>query len=270
MYYRQDNAGCYHSALTIFCAKHVADRNGVIIERSVFSDPWGGKGPCDRKSANIKCHITSFLNSGKDAETVPETVAQMKTAMQPLGRIPGVRVSLCVPPYPFSDTVELSGVSFFNNVSYEEQGMRVWRTYGIGPGKLLSWKCFSVPKADCLPTLTVTDGLNGPAAPFTTVTPRRTADNTHTSNKPESDVVNSSKLFSCPEEGCVMSTQRHSAPQHHLDCGRHTRALEQETLLDKVMVGYSVMLEAGMSTVPEGGLDRDPHGESWRLRSRTC
>ena len=67
-----------------------------------------------------------------------------------------------------------------------------------------------------------------------------------------------------------MSNQRHSALQHHGDCGRHTRALELETLLEKVMVGYSVMLEAGMSTVPEAGLDRDPRGESWRLRSRTC
>ena len=178
VYYRQDNAGCYHSALTIFCAKHVADRNGVIIERSDFSDPRGGKGPCDRKSANIKCHITSFLNSSKDVETV----AQMKTAMQSLGRIPGVRVSLCTPPSPFSDTVKWSGVSFFSNVSYEEQGMRVWRAYGIGPRKLLSWKRFSVPKVDCLPTLTVIDGWNGPAAPFTTVTPRCTADKTPTTS----------------------------------------------------------------------------------------
>ena len=70
--------------------------------------------------------------------------------------------------------------------------------------------------------------------------------------------MNSSELFSCPEEGCVMSYQRHSALQHHLDCGRHTRVLEQKMLLDKTTVGYYVMLEAAMSTIPEAGQDRDP------------
>ena len=36
------------------------------------------------------------------------------------------------------------------------------------------------------------------------------------------------------------------------------RVLEQKMLLDKTTVGYYVMLEAAMSTLPEAGQDRDP------------
>ena len=55
------------------------------------------------------------------------------------------------------------------------------------------------------------------------------------------DELNS--LYSCPEEGCIKAYQRFSALQHHLDCGRHERALEHETLLDKAVHGYSERLQ---------------------------
>ena len=41
VYYRQDNAGCYHSAWTIVDAKVLADKAGVSLERLDFSDPQG-------------------------------------------------------------------------------------------------------------------------------------------------------------------------------------------------------------------------------------
>jgi hypothetical protein len=34
--------------------------------RMDFSDPQGGKGPCDRKAATVKNHLRSSLNSGND------------------------------------------------------------------------------------------------------------------------------------------------------------------------------------------------------------
>ena len=40
-YLRSDNGGCYH-----------------MID---FSDPQGGKGPCDRKAATIKAHVLPTL-----------------------------------------------------------------------------------------------------------------------------------------------------------------------------------------------------------------
>ena len=67
--FRSDNAGCYHSALTIAYAKNVGKEYGVKVQRMDFSDSQGGKGACDRKAATIKSHMRLFLNSGNDIET---------------------------------------------------------------------------------------------------------------------------------------------------------------------------------------------------------
>ena len=55
VYYRQDNAACYHCGATITCGLVLHDQ--VSIKRLDFSDPQGGKGPCDRKAATIKSHM---------------------------------------------------------------------------------------------------------------------------------------------------------------------------------------------------------------------
>ena len=57
VFYRQDNAGCYHCGATIDCASNSGSRNGVQVERLDFSDAQGGKGACDRKAATIKAHV---------------------------------------------------------------------------------------------------------------------------------------------------------------------------------------------------------------------
>ena len=57
------------------------------------------------------------------------------------------------------------------------------------------------------------------------------------------------KLFSCPDDGCIKSFQRFSSLQHHLDVGRHSYALENETLFDKAMISYATKLEQGNAIV---------------------
>ena len=65
------------------------------------------------------------------------------------------------------------------------------------------------------------------------------------------DGSSSSELFSCPEEGCVMTYQRYSSLEQHIQCGKHKRALEQETLLDRAMLKYAYELKKGGSKVEE-------------------
>ena len=69
VFYRQDNAGCYHCGATISCARVLGLHDDVSIKRLVFSDPQGGKGSCDRKAATIKSHMKIHLNSGNDIES---------------------------------------------------------------------------------------------------------------------------------------------------------------------------------------------------------
>lgn len=85
VYLRQDNAGCYHCALTLVTARQVAELNNLCLRRMDFSDPQGGKGSCDRKAATIKSHMAIHLNSGHDIETA----SQMQEAIESFGGVPG-------------------------------------------------------------------------------------------------------------------------------------------------------------------------------------
>ena len=129
---RQDNAGCYHSAATVLGVHQLAIKHNVSM-RMDFSDPQGGKGPCDRKAANIKNHMRSFLNSGHDISNAED----MQSAIQSNSGIRGVATVLCgsltIPdPKPFP---KWDGVSFINDIQMNTEGMRVWRDYGVGDGK---------------------------------------------------------------------------------------------------------------------------------------
>ena len=58
-------------------------------------------------------------------------------------------------------------------------------------------------------------------------------------------------LFSCPEEGCVKTYQRFSSLQHHLDLGKHERALENETFLDRAVLAYADRLQEQFCGIPQ-------------------
>ena len=96
VFYRQDNAGCYHCASTIIGAKVVGDEARVTLKRMDFSDPQGGKGVCDRKAATIKSHMHIYLNEGNDIENA----VQMKAAIESSGGVPAGFVQKIVTIFP--------------------------------------------------------------------------------------------------------------------------------------------------------------------------
>ena len=256
VYYRQDNAGCYHSAWTIVSAKVLADKAGVSLERLDFSDPQGGKGACNRKAATIKSHMQIFLNAGNDIETA----AQMKAAIESSGGVPGVNVTLSeIPERQAKTAVSWEGVSFVNNIQYESDFLRVWKAYNIGPGKIVPWSKFDVPAIEKeLSSIVDLGNERSMQLPFVALKPRTLTLSETTSSdgggdhgSASEDGSSSSELFSCPEEGCVMTYQRYSSLEQHIQCGTHKRALEQETLLDRAMLKYAYELEKGGSKVEE-------------------
>ena len=92
------------------------------------------------------------LNSGNDIETAE----QMKDAMLSSGGIPEVDVTLCkIGEAPTMQSLKIEGISFLNNFRYENKGIRVWKAYGIGPGKLLSCKKLQNPSPNERPVLGV-------------------------------------------------------------------------------------------------------------------
>ena len=228
--------------------------NKMLPPRMDFSDAQGGKGLCDRKAATVKSHMRTFLNSGNDIETVQ----QMKTAIESGGGLRGVRVKLCSIDYPHKKGPKLrwEGVSLVNNVTYEKKGMRVWRAYGVGKGKFLSWSDFQALDNFFMPHLAVIKDTCHPKQPVSAIRARkRSTKESSATVLPDPEYEDSDAeqhgstagLFTCKEEGCIKSFQRFSSLQNHLDVGKHI--LERETFLDKAMVQYAEKLEQGASSL---------------------
>ncbi|XP_071947533.1 uncharacterized protein [Antedon mediterranea] len=255
VYLRQDNAGCYHSALTLLSLPKIAKETKIKIRRIDFSDPQGGKGACDRKAAHIKNHMNKYLNSGKDIEN-PE---QMKAAIESFGGIPGVKVIVCaLPTGTICAAGKWKGVSHINNIEYGSRSMKVWMAYGIGAGQNLLLSKFCVPSK--LPNLIHNKDTTSDQVSFITVKARIQAKTSHEEQadinddeqiESEESPGTPSKLFFCREQGCIRSYQRYSSLEKHLDYENHKNALEHETLYDRAMKLYATQLEEGTSKNPE-------------------
>ena len=139
-YFRQDNAGCYHSSCTILSARVLSMRSGIQVRRIDFSDPQGGKGSCDRKAAQVKAHIKSYVNEGNSVTTPSE----LKTAIESRGGIPGVRVAIVEARNANTKTYKLEGINTLNNFSFSDLGFFAFRAYDVGSGKFLPWSSFEL------------------------------------------------------------------------------------------------------------------------------
>ena len=136
--FRQDNAGCYHSAETILSVNILSKRSGIQINHVDFSDPQGGKGSCDRKAAQIKAHVKSYVNEGCSATNVGE----LKQAIESRGGIPGVRVTVMGVQNKSSKTFKLDSISRLNNFQFTSDGFTAFRAYDLGPGRFFPWSSF--------------------------------------------------------------------------------------------------------------------------------
>lgn len=220
-----------------------------------FSDPQGGKGACDRKAATIKAHIRVHLNEGHDVETAN----QMVDAIQSSGGVPGLNVSLCDSVLSPSSAaqVKLDGVSTVANIEYGSTYIRQWKAYGIGPGKKIPLSKINIAANFQIARLSTCSAGNMcdqfSAVKSRTATTSIASQSSREDPPPISLPSESSELYACPEEGCTKSYQRFSALQKHLDCGKHVRALESETMLDKAIRGYAARLEGQFTSVPQFG-----------------
>lgn len=146
VFYRQDNAGCYHSANTIYTCKGISDRTGIFIKQVDFSDPQGGKGPCDRFAATMKNHVRAWLNEGHDVSNAEE----FQEALLSHGGVPGTRICLLEDlNYPEGLSDKWPGISKINNFEFNKNGIKVWKAYKVGNGKNVPYCDISPGKRKC-------------------------------------------------------------------------------------------------------------------------
>ena len=221
--------------------------------------------------------MNKYLSSGKDIEN-PE---QMKEAIESFEGIPGVKVIVCaLPAAAKSMAGEWDGVSQIKNIEYKNESMTVRMAYNIGPGKVIPLTNFC--QSSTVPKLIYSKETED-AVSFVTVKARQQPKESHKQNcaDPNEDeskdesVDTCSKLFLCPEQGCLKSFQRYSSLEKHLHFENHNYVLEHETLYDKAMKLYATKTEEGsrenLESTENDGLPKSDTGpqlqKGWALKT---
>lgn len=236
IYYRSDNAGCYHSSAVINAAKVVSHRHGIPIKRIDFSDPQGGKDVCDRQAARIKEHVKRYLNEGHDVQNAVE----FHQAIESYGGLQGVVAQVCEVQGHVHEPIgeKIENISLYNNFSYTETGVIVWKAYSIGTGKHLN---LSVTPNAQLPELRIVRPSSKNDMGFKTV-----------QNEPQKaieDCKHDATLL-CPEDGCILFFSTHESLMEHLCIGNHQRDIYRAPIEDRSKLMYAAKIIDGKRHLP--------------------
>jgi hypothetical protein len=91
IFFRSDNAGCYHCKSLIPIVYFLAKKHHLIAKQYDFCDSQTGKDICDRKISPIKKAIYQFANSQNDVKNESE----MKRAIDANPNLTGVQSVVC-------------------------------------------------------------------------------------------------------------------------------------------------------------------------------
>ena len=91
----------------------------------------------DRKAAQIKAHVKSFVSEGGSVTNVGE----LKQAIESRGGVPGLRVTV-MDVQKSAKSYKLDGISKLNNFNFISDGFTAFRAYDLGPGKFFPWSSF--------------------------------------------------------------------------------------------------------------------------------
>ena len=202
----------------------------------------------------MKSAIRRYCNEGHDVLTAND----MHTA---LSQRPVRGTSACVCSIDESkQTLEVNKMDAFSryhNFRYEKNGIRVWRAYRIGSGKLIKFSNL-ISKQQVSPSLDVYEGF----FPFRNIRVYKTT-------KDDEDVEHEG-LFYCSEPGCQMVFKAFSELQNHLDVGDHSNVEKpgKLTAYDKLWREWATKFQTVDTWTTDASSSTESDPQSRQLRSR--
>ena len=165
---------------------------------------------CDRKTAPMKSHIIRWVNEKNDVLTALD----MKTALESHGGLKGCRFAV-VKIDPVAENAsppkKIPEISLLNNFAFTKNGIRVWRAYNVGLGKVLLYKDLNVQTQQETNLAVIHDF--GPK---------------HQTRSISSSQVQRTEIFSCNEITCVLTFKSLEEAEAH----KHVEASEYESVYD--------------------------------------
>ena len=136
---RSDEAGCYHNNLLIASLPDIGKRVGISVQSYHFSEPQQGKDIYDRIISPLKSSIRKYCNEGHNIINATD----MHTALNH-----HVVKRTCLSVNEVNQSIEqlvshkIPYFSSYHNFMYENDGIRVWRAFGVGKGKKIPINLF--------------------------------------------------------------------------------------------------------------------------------
>ena len=230
-FYRSDCAGSYASGGLLVPIRHIGRLTSI-------SEPQAGKGRCDRSSTHQKSHVNRFLNDGNDvisAERVKKVLESHGSvrSVVPYVEYPESAVKCPTPPIP--------DVSLFHNHQYCNDGLKVWKAYNIGTGKLVARENLDNDGKILLSEIRIiesgTQGNRESIKKENTCLAAELPDLVKPVRSPKESGNEDSdcSLFSCPEPGCIKQYITMGKLEKHIAAEKHSFQDVSEPLGDKVI-----------------------------------
>jgi len=220
---RSDEAGCYHNSNLYSAAVDVGRYMGVAVEGYDHSEPQFGKDITDRIICPLKGALRRYCNEGNDILCAEDMYKALKERP-----VKGTTATVCSYSEDNKDLVinKFPGSSAYHNFRFSEEGVRVWKAFGIGPGKIISWNDIYVHHQS--PTnLTIHEGHY-----FFPLAVRNLELRQKQVSKISGDEVESN-LFKCQETNCQATFNTIDEVEDHLSFFDHsTCKSENESLFD--------------------------------------
>ena len=110
--------------------RDIGARVGIDVKRCDFSETHSGKGIWDRKIASMKSQTRIYVNEKYDV---------LESCLGG-GGVRGCRIAVVkVNAGKQTGIVTWDGISFYSSLRFEDTGIRAWRAFGVGEGRLFPY-----------------------------------------------------------------------------------------------------------------------------------
>ena len=179
----------------------------------------------------MKASIKRFCNEGHDITSVSDMRKAFKERP-----VKGTTASVNIENVATKEleVKKLAGFSSFHSFSFEDNGVRVWKGYSVGTGKLIPYEEWQTkPQGPTL--LEVKEGQE-----FFYSSSKRVL------KESESE---ENSTYECPENGCLMSFSKLEDLDLHLEIGQH-KHYSTGSVYDQIKVDWASKFSA--LTIDEG------------------
>ena len=217
---RSDEAGCYHNNELIAALRDIGDRVGISVQSYDFSEPQQGKDICDRIICPLKSCIRRYCDEGNDVLSAKDMQAALtkrpvKGTTSSVNRLNGEVKHL--------EVKKLQNFSSFHNFCYTEDGVTIWKAYGVGKGKYIPNKKIFITHQEAT-QLNVSEMFPPVSIP--------SRPQVISKDDKESDNEEASGLFDCPELNCNYVFESIEELELHIGLGQHSRFINNENVYD--------------------------------------